>query len=636
MARPAAPPRSAGRARLAGGHVRDGPGDRRRRARPRRRRRCPAAHLRSRGPLRPLARRRGPGPGPGRHGRRGRGDPVGLRRADAALVLRLVRDHAARERRVLELLCRGAAPKQIARLLGLSAHTVNDHQKAVFRKTSAAGRDELMAAFTTSTAIPSHGGIPGPPSDPTMKDHTAARYYEHISSLFVGRQPKARRVCHRDDHVGGDLQKGTAMIGHTASDDSAKTPAGQRLGRLVAGPGRVDAKEFGPPRRRPGRDRDRHAAGRAGNPRVLRRGADRSGRTVPDRPRPRPRHATPDGLGVRSELGALAQFVAEGGPRRPSDWRSATTGRACPPGHCRTVRPALSSRCRNTRVHDLHQRQHRDRPPDPSAGSRRVARQLSLFGHRWPRATSPLPHHQGVLPAQGHPGHDSGAALPGSATTPSASPRYASWNGCPCPTVYRETWPLPYHIDDIEWFASPADVCHAYAGLLRLDQPEIHHALSGQRRRAEGPRRVPVSRGVVQGRQRAPVSRPPVHYLVRTAGGCALATSLMVSDPTTPLDVVGVAAEPARSSGTPSTCWPRHGGPRRLAQPTAAPNHVGRWRSRSSWSSPIHATWPSGPEQDRGRVQFPAGVRRRGRPGPPILPPRVRRSGPAGARGLCG
>ncbi|MEU7895258.1 helix-turn-helix transcriptional regulator [Nonomuraea sp. NPDC049152] len=54
-----------------------------------------------------------------------------------------------RERRVLELLCRGAAPKQIARLLDLSAHTVNDHLKAVFRKTGAAGRDELMAAFTT-------------------------------------------------------------------------------------------------------------------------------------------------------------------------------------------------------------------------------------------------------------------------------------------------------------------------------------------------------------------------------------------------------------------------------------------------------------------------------------------------------
>ncbi|AQZ63325.1 putative transcriptional regulator [[Actinomadura] parvosata subsp. kistnae] len=53
-----------------------------------------------------------------------------------------------RERQVLELLCRGAAPKQVARLLGLSAHTVHDHLKALFRKTGAGGRDELMAAFT--------------------------------------------------------------------------------------------------------------------------------------------------------------------------------------------------------------------------------------------------------------------------------------------------------------------------------------------------------------------------------------------------------------------------------------------------------------------------------------------------------
>ncbi|MFI7112541.1 response regulator transcription factor [Nonomuraea sp. NPDC050227] len=53
-----------------------------------------------------------------------------------------------RERGVLDLLCAGAAPKQIARLLDLSGHTVHDHLKAIFRKTGASGRDELMAAFT--------------------------------------------------------------------------------------------------------------------------------------------------------------------------------------------------------------------------------------------------------------------------------------------------------------------------------------------------------------------------------------------------------------------------------------------------------------------------------------------------------
>ncbi|MEU7852255.1 helix-turn-helix transcriptional regulator [Nonomuraea sp. NPDC049141] len=53
-----------------------------------------------------------------------------------------------RERSVVELLHDGAAPKQIARRLDLSVHTVNDHLKAVFRKTGASGRDELMAALT--------------------------------------------------------------------------------------------------------------------------------------------------------------------------------------------------------------------------------------------------------------------------------------------------------------------------------------------------------------------------------------------------------------------------------------------------------------------------------------------------------
>ncbi|GGP55460.1 hypothetical protein GCM10010278_35410 [Streptomyces melanogenes] len=53
-----------------------------------------------------------------------------------------------RERQVITYLQDGSAPKQIARLLGLSLHTVNDHLGAVFRKTGTCGRDELMAAIT--------------------------------------------------------------------------------------------------------------------------------------------------------------------------------------------------------------------------------------------------------------------------------------------------------------------------------------------------------------------------------------------------------------------------------------------------------------------------------------------------------
>ncbi|WP_409179278.1 helix-turn-helix transcriptional regulator [Amycolatopsis sp. VS8301801F10] len=53
-----------------------------------------------------------------------------------------------RERQVVEHLCEGAAAKHIARRLDRSVHTVNEHLKAIFRKTAASGREELVAAIT--------------------------------------------------------------------------------------------------------------------------------------------------------------------------------------------------------------------------------------------------------------------------------------------------------------------------------------------------------------------------------------------------------------------------------------------------------------------------------------------------------
>ncbi|WP_242908167.1 helix-turn-helix transcriptional regulator [Actinomadura terrae] len=53
-----------------------------------------------------------------------------------------------RERQIIAHLRDAMPPKQIARALELSVHTVNDHLKAVFRKTGACGRDELLAVLT--------------------------------------------------------------------------------------------------------------------------------------------------------------------------------------------------------------------------------------------------------------------------------------------------------------------------------------------------------------------------------------------------------------------------------------------------------------------------------------------------------
>ncbi|MGA5129924.1 helix-turn-helix transcriptional regulator [Streptomyces olivoreticuli] len=53
----------------------------------------------------------------------------------------------ARERQIVQHLHSGAAPKQIARSLCVSLHTVNTHVKTVFRKTGVSGRDELLATF---------------------------------------------------------------------------------------------------------------------------------------------------------------------------------------------------------------------------------------------------------------------------------------------------------------------------------------------------------------------------------------------------------------------------------------------------------------------------------------------------------
>ena len=75
---------------------------------------------------------------------------VVIQRATGTLLLPSFCDWygvTTRERQIMQHLHNGSAPKQIARTFGLSVHTINDHLKAIFRKTGANGRDELMAAI---------------------------------------------------------------------------------------------------------------------------------------------------------------------------------------------------------------------------------------------------------------------------------------------------------------------------------------------------------------------------------------------------------------------------------------------------------------------------------------------------------
>ncbi|MEU7747619.1 serine hydrolase [Nonomuraea sp. NPDC049158] len=166
-----------------------------------------------------------------------------------------------------------------------------------------------------------------------------------------------------------------------------------------------------------------------------------------------------------------------------------------------------------------------------------VVRQLSLFGHRHPDANLPFLTTKALFQLKA----TSDAQRAGRYLALPVHQRIAAvleLERLPLPEVH-ETWPRPRYIDQIEWFASATDICHAYAGLLRLDQPQIHHALSLN------------DDGLNLDASRFPAvwykggSEPGVvslHYLARTPDRRALAVSLMVSDPDTALDTLDVAA----------------------------------------------------------------------------------------------
>jgi hypothetical protein len=107
------------------------------------------------------------------------------------------------------------------------------------------------------------------------------------------------------------------------------------------------------------------------------------------------------------------------------------------------------------------------------------------------------------------------------------------------PLTGLQGWQTPEKIDDIEWFGSPGDICRAFSGLQKENQPEIGHALA-LNDGGLGLDRVQFPEVWFKGGSEPGVLT--LNYLARTADGRSLVTSVMVSDPVAPLNENHVAA----------------------------------------------------------------------------------------------
>ncbi|HET9140757.1 serine hydrolase [Actinophytocola sp.] len=163
-------------------------------------------------------------------------------------------------------------------------------------------------------------------------------------------------------------------------------------------------------------------------------------------------------------------------------------------------------------------------------GRETVQLQLFLFGNRRPAANIPFLTTKAFFELKA-------AEYPARAEAYLALPRWARPAAVTrlerLPLTGLAGWTAPEKIDEIEWFGSPADICRAFSGLRRQNQPEIDHALSLN----DG--------GLGLDRSRFPTvwfkggSEPGVltlNYLTGTSTGDTFVTSLMISDPNAALD----------------------------------------------------------------------------------------------------
>jgi hypothetical protein len=233
-------------------------------------------------------------------------------------------------------------------------------------------------------------------------------------------------------------------------------------------------------------------------------------------------------------LGALAQAVADGTaawdeplPIR-DEWRSPfsrdlenrPTGAVLTLADHATAMMAVSD---NTATDHLIHRLGRDA----------VQRQLARFGHRHPDANTPL------LTTKAFFHLKTGGAKEYLALPPDERLAYLEDLEKLPPLDPRVTWAEPRDIDDVEFFASAADICRAYAGLSALAQPEIGHALTTT---DEGLNLDQSRFTAVWFKPGREVGVQSQNYLAHTVDGRVYAVSLLVSDPTTAFDIDAMTA----------------------------------------------------------------------------------------------
>ncbi|MFC4060814.1 serine hydrolase [Planomonospora corallina] len=112
--------------------------------------------------------------------------------------------------------------------------------------------------------------------------------------------------------------------------------------------------------------------------------------------------------------------------------------------------------------------------------------------------------------------------------------------GLPLSAAEYQDWRNPRKIDDLEWFASPRDVCRAYAGLLKRNSPRLHEVLSAN---DAGLGLDPGAWPAVWYKGGSEPGVLAMAHLGRTPKGRTYVVTTLASDTRAPLDEGNAAAE---------------------------------------------------------------------------------------------